>query len=220
MTVRGILWDMDGVLADTGDAHYEAWRTMFAEQGHPLTREAFNDTFGMANGQILRQWLGEDTPRHVIDELAARKEALFREGVAQRVRLLPGVERWLAWAQARGLRQAVASSGEMANIVAVVAALDLGNYFDALISGAFLPRSKPDPAVFLQAAGALDVAPADCLVVEDGVVGVEAARRAGMRCLAITTTHPADRLAAADLVVDDLRDLDEQTFARLLDHQG
>ena len=207
---------MDGVLADTGDAHYEAWRTMFAERGRPLTRQAFDQTFGMANGQILQQWLGEDTPRRVIDELATRKEALFREGVAARTRLLPGVRRWLDWAKSEGVRQAVASSGEMANIVAVVAALDIGNYFDALVSGAFLPRSKPDPAVFLHAAGALGLTPSDCLVIEDGVVGVEAARRAGMRCLAVTTTHPADRLASADLVVDSLNDLDTATMMKLL----
>jgi len=126
-----------------------------------------------------------------------------------------GVRRWLEWAKAEGIRQVVASSGEMANIAAIVTALEIGNYFDALVSGAFLPRSKPDPAIFLQAAGAAGVAPERCLVVEDGVVGIEAARRAGMRCLALTTTHPAERLQGADLVVDDLTDLDEATFAGL-----
>ena len=137
------------------------------------------------------------------------------EGVAE-VRLLPGVRQWLAWAKVQGVRQVVASSGEMANIAAIVSALEIGNYFDALVSGAFMPRSKPDPAIFLQAAGAAGVPPERCLVVEDGVVGIEAARRAGMRCLALTTTHPADRLAGADLVVDSLADLDEATFAGLL----
>lgn len=215
MIERAIAWDMDGVLADTGEAHYHAWRRMFAEEGRPLTRAQFEETFGMANPEILRRWLGEETPPERIDALAARKEALFREDVAK-VRLLPGVRRWLEWAKAQGIRQVVASSGEMANIAAIVSALEIGNYFDALVSGAFMPRSKPDPAIFLQAAGAAGVPPAKCLVVEDGVVGIEAARRAGMRCLALTTTHPADRLAGADLVVDSLADLDEATFAGLL----
>lgn len=208
---------MDGVLADTGDAHYAAWREMFRERGRELSREEFRSTFGMANGQILRLWLGEDAPQELIDELAARKEALFRRGVAGGARLLPGVQRWLRWARERGIRQVVASSGEMANIVAVVAALEVGNYFHALVSGAFLPRSKPDPEVFLQAAGAAGAEPRDCLVVEDGVVGVQAARRAGMRCLAITTTHPAEALHEADLVVDGFEELDEAAFRALLE---
>lgn len=206
---------MDGVLADTGEAHFVAWQRMFAEQGFTLTREEFAHTFGMANPAILRHWLGPDLPRERIDVLAERKEALFREGVAE-VRPLPGVCKWLEWAKAHGIRQAVASSGEMANIAAIVAVLEIGNYFDALVSGAFLPKSKPDPAVFLQAAGALGVSPEECLVIEDGVVGVEAAARAGMRCLALTTTHPAERLEGADLVIECLEDLSEATFAGLL----
>ena len=214
MIERAIAWDMDGVLADTEEAHYRSWRRMFAEEGLTLTREQFKETFGMANPAILRRWLGEDASPERIDALAAHKEALFREDVSE-VRLLPGVRRWLEWAKAEGIRQVVASSGEMANIAAIVTALEIGNYFDALVSGAFLPRSKPDPAIFLQAAGAAGVAPERCLVVEDGVVGIEAARRAGMRCLALTTTHPAERLQGADLVVDDLTDLDEATFAGL-----
>ncbi len=215
LKIRAILWDMDGVLADTGEAHFVAWRRMFAEQGRALTREQFAQTFGMANPEILGRWLGEGVPREQIDALAARKEALFRDGVAE-VRLLPGTRDWLGWARARGIRQVVASSGEMANIAAIVAALEIGNYFDALVSGAFLPRSKPDPAVFLQAAGAAGVAPGECLVIEDGIVGIEAARRAGMRCLALTTTHPAERLTLADWVAGSLADLDEEAFDQLV----
>jgi len=217
---KAILWDMDGVLADTGEAHYAAWRRTFAERGREITREEFASTFGMANARILRLWLGEDTAQRTIDALAARKEELFRQYARDGLGLIPGVLRWLRWARARGIRQVVASSGEMANIVAVIAALEVGNYFDALVSGAFLPRSKPDPAIFLQAAAAVGASPADCLVVEDGVVGVQAAKRAGMRCLAVATTHPRESLMEADLVVDSLEDLPEDTSARLVGLDG
>jgi len=111
----------------------------------------------------------------------------------------------------------VASSGEMANIVTVIDALGIANYFDALVSGAFLPRSKPDPAIFVQAAGALGVPPARCLVIEDGTVGVEAARRAGMACLAVTTTHPREHLQGADLIVDSLCEISPQMLAALVE---
>jgi beta-phosphoglucomutase len=208
--LKAILWDMDGVVADTEEAHLLAWRQFLAEQGRSVTAEQFATTFGMANPAILRQWFGDALRAEDIHSWSARKEALFRTFVPTHVRALPGAREWLRWGRERGYRQAIASSGEMANIVAVVAALEIGNQFDALVSGAFLPRSKPDPAVFLQGAAALGVAPEECLVVEDGIVGVEAARRAGMRCLALTTTHPAEKLAGADLIVHDLNALSEE----------
>lgn len=214
-TLKAIIWDMDGVLVDSGEAHYHAWRSLLAERGYTLTQEQFAATFGMNNLPILRQWLGEEQPTDELVALGLRKEVLFRQLAREHVRLLPGVTDWLARCQTRGYRQAVASSGEMANIVAILGALDIANYFDALLAGAFLPRSKPDPAIFLQAAGSLNAQPAECLVIEDGIVGVEAARRAGMRCLAVTTTHPAEKLAGADWIVSGLADLSEATFDRL-----
>ena len=139
---KAILWDMDGVLADSGDAHYVAWQEMFQELGRNITRQEFDDTFGMANGAILRRWLGADLSEERSADLARRKEALFRQHLA-RVRLLPGVLTWLDYARAQGYYQVVASSGEMANIVAVMHALGVGNYFHGVVSGAFLPQSKP-----------------------------------------------------------------------------
>ena len=203
--MRAILWDMDGVIADTGAAHYVAWQRLLGELERDLTRQDFDDTFGMANAQILDLWL----PSATTEEkrlLATRKEVYFRDAVAQ-IKPVPGVPHWLAYGREHGYRQAVASSGEMANIVAVVKALDLGNYFESILSGAFLAKSKPDPTIFINAAASLGAKPCECLVVEDGVVGVQAAKRAGMHCLAITTTHPAEKLAEADLILDDLTQL-------------
>jgi beta-phosphoglucomutase-like phosphatase (HAD superfamily) len=213
--VKAILWDMDGVVADTGEAHYLAWKQLFAERGELLTQEKFAETFGMANTPILQAWLGPQADIGLIRELAERKEKLFREQVRKHVRLLPGVQSWLVRGRELGYRQAIASSGDMANIVAVLGALDISNAFDALLSGAFLPRSKPDPTIFLRAAAALGAAPSECVVIEDGIVGVEAAHRAGMRCIAVTNTHPMERLSDADLVIDSLAELDEDALVRV-----
>lgn len=212
---KALLWDMDGVLADSGDAHFAAWQRMFQELGRSITRQEFDDTFGMANGAILRRWLGEGLSAERSAALARRKEELFREHL-DRVHLLPGVRDWLEYAATHGYYQVVASSGEMANIVAVVHTLGVGNYFHSLLSGAFLPQSKPHPAIFLQAAAAVATEPRHCLVLEDGVVGVEAARRAGMRCLALTTTHPAERLLGADRIVASLAELPPAALDELL----
>ncbi|MGI6376096.1 MAG: HAD family hydrolase [Anaerolineae bacterium] len=208
---KALLWDMDGVLADSGDAHFVAWQEMLHELGREISRQEFDDTFGMANTAILERWLGATVAPERSAALARRKEALFRQHL-DRVRLLPGVLDWLAYARSQGYYQVVASSGEMANIVAVVHALGVGNYFHGIVSGAFLPQSKPHPAVFLQAAAAVAAEPRHCLVLEDGIVGVEAARRAGMRCIAVTTTHAAERLAGADRIVSSLAELPPATM--------
>jgi beta-phosphoglucomutase-like phosphatase (HAD superfamily) len=214
--IKAILWDMDGVLADTGEAHFQAWKALMASQGRELSREAFNDTFGMANPAIMARWFGDDLSPEAGAALVAEKERQFRAMIPQYVPLGPGVRRWLAWGRVVGCRQVVASSGEMDNIVAVLTYHEVGNYFDAIVSGNCLPQSKPDPTVFLYAAAGVGAAPRDCLVIEDGVVGVEAARRAGMRCLAVTSTHRAERLAGADQIVARLDELPDDALARLL----
>jgi HAD superfamily hydrolase (TIGR01509 family) len=214
--VKAIIWDMDGVLADTGEAHLRAWQVLYGERGQMITREEFMETFGMANGPIIKRWLGKDTPEAEVAQIAARKEALYRDILRGHVRPLPGVLAWLAHARALGWRQVIASSTEMANIIAVIGELGIGNYFDALVSGAFLPRSKPDPGLFMQAAATVGAAPSDCLVVEDAIVGVEAALCAKMRCIAVTTSHPAAKLARADIVVPSLAELPPQTMVQLV----
>jgi HAD superfamily hydrolase (TIGR01509 family) len=214
--LKAILWDMDGVLADSGDAHYLAWQMLLRKTGQEITRQQFDDTFGMANTRIVQHWFGEALSPAENRALGLRKETLFRQLVAEHVRTLPGVIDWLERFQAWDYRQVVASSGEMANVVAVIDALEIGNYFDALLSGAFLPQSKPDPAIFLLSAAAAGATPAECLVLEDAPPGIEAARRAGMRCIALTTTHPADKLAGADLVIDSLETLDETQLIPLM----
>lgn len=212
----GLIWDMDGVLVDSGRAHYEAWKRLFDELGRPLTEAQVAETLGMANEAILRLWLGENAPKAELDALADRKEATFRELVGAHMRVLPGVEAWLERARQRGYRQAVASSAPMANIVAVIQALGLADAFDLLLSGARLPASKPDPAIFVQAAAGLGVPPERCVVLEDAVQGVEAALRAGMRCIAVANTRSVQELAAAHRVVASLEELEPDAIERLL----
>lgn len=214
MTV-GLVWDMDGVLVDSGAAHYAAWKALFDELGRPLTAEQVSQTLGMSNLPILRLWLGEDVPLDTLNQIADRKEAYFRALVAEHVRVLPGVRLWLDRARKLGYRQAVASSAPMANITAIVDALAMGDAFDLLISGAHLPASKPDPTIFLLAGRGLGCEPEQCVVLEDSVVGVQAALRAGMPCVAVTNTRPTAELGAASLVVDSLEDLPADVFWRL-----
>lgn len=209
-----VIWDMDGVLVDTFDGHFRAWSRLFSDLGHPFTLDDFRGTFGMNNRNIFKTLLGRPLAEDEFQLLSERKEVYFREGVRGTSRLLPGAADWLERFNALGLAQAVGSSAPQQNIDVHLDELDIRRFFTALASGADLP-GKPAPAVFLLAARLLGVAPADCLVIEDAVPGVMAAKRAGMRCVAVLTTNPPEALRAADLIVPDLTHLTLEQLAEL-----
>jgi beta-phosphoglucomutase len=216
VTASGVLWDMDGVLVDTGEFHHQSWAEVLQEYDVPFSREFFRDTFGMNNAGILSVLFGEKLTPELLTEISDRKEAWFREAVRGYAEPLPGVRLWLERLRNDGVRQGIASSAPLANIDTLMDELGIRDCFDVLVSGADLP-GKPEPALFLKVAGLLDVTPARCIVVEDAVAGVEAARRAGMKCIAVTTTNPSSALEMADVVVERLDDLPEDIFHRLLD---
>ena len=209
-----ILWDMDGVLIDTGDLHYLTWKTALEELGHSFSKDQFVATFGKNNASTLEMLFGESPAPEFAAKITERKESLFREMIKGSARLLPGVHDWLEKFKEWGLRQAIASSAPVENIDVLVDELAIRPYFDAIISGADLP-GKPDPAVFLKAARVVGVPPENCVVIEDAVYGVEGALAAGMKCIAVTTTNPAESLRDADVVLTDLAALNEEGLSAL-----
>lgn len=204
--IKAVLWDMDGTLADTGELHYQTWKHALEGLGIELSRELFTTTFGMNNHGILERILGEKPSQELVDRISAEKEVEYRNMLQGNVKLLPGVKDWLDWLLENHIHQAVASSAPKENIDVFVDELHLRPYFDALVPGFNLP-GKPNPDIFLLAAKLISVEPKHCLVIEDAVAGVEAARRAGMSCLAVTTTNPREALTQANLVVDTLDQL-------------
>ncbi|MCS7060391.1 MAG: HAD family phosphatase [Anaerolineae bacterium] len=189
---KAVIWDMDGVLIDSGSYHFQAWRETLGRERHvELTWEMFQQTFGWRNAEMLRAVLGPDITAAEIDSLAGLKEARFRELACQDgARLLmPGVLDCLAQLRAHGWLQAIASSAPTQNVTAILEALPLSGYFSAVVAAEDVVHGKPDPAPFLTAAQRLGVAPARCVVVEDAPAGIQAARRAGMACIGLLTTH-------------------------------
>jgi beta-phosphoglucomutase family hydrolase len=215
MGEKGVIWDLDGVLVDTGELHYLSWRAVLPEYKIDFTREVFQTTFGMNNTGVLSTFLGYTPDPELVDEISARKEQWFREQARGHAPALPGVRTWLERLRAAGYRQAIASSAPPQNIDALIDNVDLRGYFDAIVSGFDLP-GKPDPTTFLKAAEAIAVRPQRCVVVEDATAGVQGAMRAGMRCIAVTTTNPPEALQGADLIVEHLDALPADTFDRLL----
>lgn len=212
----GVLWDMDGVLVDTGEFHYQSWEQILAEIGVPFDRERFRAAFGKNNADTLAFFLGHPPDAEQLRTVSERKERLFRQRIHGHAEALPGVRLWLERLHSQGARQVVASSAPQENIDFLVDELGLRSYFIALCAGHSIP-GKPDPTLFLQAADILELQPKDCIVFEDSLPGLEAARRAGMKCIAVATTNPVEALRGADLVVDRLDRLKIDDFKTLIE---
>ncbi len=208
-----VLWDMDGVLVDTAELHYQTWKQTLAGFGIPFSRKLFNEFFGMNNEQTLTGILGRPPEPSFLQELSDNKEDKFRKSIHGQVELYPGVRKLLQELQRAGARQAIASSAPQENIDVLVNELNMASFFQTIVSGCEI-KSKPDPATFLLAAERLGVNPQRCVVIEDALHGIEAARRAGMKCIAVATTHPVVLLSQADLVVESINQL---SAARILD---
>jgi HAD superfamily hydrolase (TIGR01509 family) len=214
----GVLWDMDGVLVDSGDLHRRAWRIFLARQHKPVTDEAFERGFGQPNQAVLPIYFGEGLSAAEIAHLSDAKERCYRALVAEEgIAPTPGALDWLACFDEAGLRQALATSGCRANAELIVDRTSARRYFAAIVTADDVARGKPHPDLFMRAAAEIDVPPARCAVIEDSLHGIEAARRAGMPCLAIATTHSLDELAPADLALPDLRHLTWEAWRGLVE---
>jgi len=203
--VRAVLWDLDGVLVDSAPFHFQAWRELVASLGRELSEADFRRTFGLRNDAILRDLLG-DLPLADVDRLAARKEALFRRAALGNIVPLPGALTLLRLLRERGFKVALVSSTPHGNIDLILGSLGAEAAFDVIVGEEDVTRGKPDPEGFLLAARRLGVPPEECVVIEDAPVGVEAAKRGGMRCVGVSRDRPRDALAKADLVVETLED--------------
>lgn len=201
-----IIWDMDGVLVNTGEYHYQAWKKTFDELDISFSKEQFRGTFGMNNAGILEAICRQKLPPDQEKSISQQKEKLFRQAIKGKAKLLHGVKGALKSFSEWNLKQAIASSAPPENIQVLVNELKIGKYFDATVSGYDIP-GKPDPMVFLKAARQLNVLPENCVVIEDAVAGVEGAKNAGMKCIAVTTTNTTEALSKADLIFDTLEGL-------------
>jgi beta-phosphoglucomutase len=188
-----------------------------ASEGVALTYPQFRATFGWRNDAILGQWLGERADAALIDRIGDAKEETYRRLVREGgIEPLEGAADWVHRLHGEGWLQAIASSAPRLNIEVVMEAMGLAGLFEASASAEDVERGKPDPQVFLLAASRLGVPPAGAIVVEDAGAGIEAARRAGMRSIAVVRDGGT---LPADLVVRSLKDLPADAFAALLDGQ-
>lgn len=215
---KGVIFDMDGVLVDSGWAHRQAWFDLAQAEGLEMSDEFFCETFGMQNDTILPM-LRPGISKPEMDRLSDYKEQRYRELVHSRPKAADGVLALLSDLKANGFRLAIGSSAPRANLDVFWGPLGLADYFQATVTKEQVVEGKPSPETFLKAAGMLSLAPQRCVVVEDALHGVQAARAAGMPVVAVTTTRSRAELACADRVVDSLAELGAEDFIRLLNRK-
>lgn len=199
--VRALIFDMDGTVVDNMRFHENAWGRLLAEHGLPFDPDQFfATTAGMASDEILRP-LFPKAGAEEIARLGHDKELYYREAYRPHVAALGGLLDLMARADAAGVPMALASAAPPGNIDVVIDALGLRPRFATIIAPSQGFRGKPNPDLFLGAAERMNVAPETCIVFEDAPNGIEAARRAGMRAIAILTMLRAADFASYDNVI-------------------
>jgi len=204
-----LIFDMDGVILDSNPLHREAWTVFCRRYGVEATPAMLESMYGRRNDQIVRDFFGEDLTPAEIAARGAAKEHLYRELLASRIQevLVPGIRAFLN--RYRVVPMAVATNAETENVDFVLDHAGLRDYFRVVVDGLQVTHPKPHPEIYLRAAELLQTAPANCIVVEDSLTGVAAAKAAGMRVLGIATTYV--NLPGADVMADNFCDgiLDE-----------
>lgn len=214
------LFDMDGVLVDNTDFHVNAWLQFAQKHNRPLTKEQYVENI---NGRVSADAMGyvfqrPITPGELI-VLTEEKESIYRELYRPHLQPAPGLLAFLSALQAQGIKVAVGTSAPQSNVVFTLDGLPLRPYFDAIVDASMIQHGKPDPEIYLTAASRVGAEPAHCVVFEDAFAGIEAGLRAGMKVIAVATTHTRDELAdvGASLIVDDFTALTVDAFRALFD---
>lgn len=199
--IRGLIFDMDGTLVDNMRFHDDSWEKWHADLGLPFDRAGF---FAKTAGRSGPEIIGEMFPGRSREELIAledAKEVIYRAHYKPHLAPLAGLLTLLDRADAAGLPMAVGTAAPPGNVDFTLDGLGLRHRFRTIVSPSQGFRGKPHPDMFLAAAERMGVAPVECLVFEDAPLGVEAARRAGMRAVVLLTTAPAETFAGFDNVI-------------------
>jgi HAD superfamily hydrolase (TIGR01509 family) len=214
--MAAFIFDIDGTIIDSMPFHARSWEVFLTRRGAPPAGEDFfRRTAGRTGIEVMRELFGA-LPDADMLAFVREKEAIYRELFAAEFREIAGFTAFARAAKSSGVRLACATAGDPDNIAFALGGLDLLEFFDAAVGAHDVERGKPDPDLFLLAARRIGARPEECLVFEDAPLGIEGARRAGMRAVAITSTLSAEELGAAPHVIaraSDFTTLDPQALA-------
>ena len=196
---KAVIFDMDGTLIASTEADYLAWKKLFAEYGIDLTFEKYYPLLGKKSIDVISSGLqlkGDDVQKALDKKMANYREVVREKGIS----IIPGAAELIKYCK-RKVPIALATSSRMEKMTMMMEMAGFIELFNAIVTGGEIYHGKPSPDIFLLTAKKLGIDPADCLVFEDAISGVQSAIAAGMRCIAITTTHTAAELSEADLII-------------------
>jgi HAD superfamily hydrolase (TIGR01509 family) len=203
---------MDGTIVNSLPFHKKAWQITFARRGKNFTDADFKWANGRRNEEIIPHFLKRPMPLTEVNVIADEKEVAFRHLVKDSIKALPGVIELIKSLAEAKYRLAVVSSTPEANIELITKTLGIKKYFSLFVNGDDVKEGKPSPQCFLLGAEKLGIEPLCCVVMEDAVVGVRAAKSAGMYCIAVANTCLREDIAEADIVVDNLAEINVKTI--------
>jgi beta-phosphoglucomutase len=215
--LKAVIFDFNGIIVDDEPIHFRLFQKVLAEEGILLTENAYYERYlGFDDRGAFSAGLRENN-RPLDDtklrQLIERKAAYYQDAIREQVAIFPGVKDLIA-SLVPALPLAVASGALRQEIEVILRTAGLLDYFDGIVSAEDVTRGKPEPEIFLKALAALNrrektspIVPADCVVIEDSKEGIRGARRAGMKCLAVTNSHPAEQLTEANAVVTSLEEV-------------
>lgn len=213
--IKACIFDLDGVIVDTAVYHYKAWKQLANQLHFDFSEEANERLKGISRKESLElilQWGGVQKTESERDELAQRKNNWYVEMITEMTpaEILPGALEFLQSLRSAGYKTALGSASKNAGII--LKKVGLTDYFDVIVDGNVVTASKPDPQVFLKGAELLGISPESCVVFEDAIAGVEAAKAGGMKVIGIGSEN---MLNGADLVIDGLHQMNLEILKKL-----
>lgn len=207
MNSFAVIFDMDGVIIDSNPFHKISLRQFCEKYGFHLSdEELVKRIYGRTNKEWITNLFGP-LPHDRLIELEEEKEGLFRELFKHDIKALNGLDHFLRKLKNENIPTAIGTSAPRSNVDYVLEHTKLGEYFSVILDESHVEHGKPNPEIYLKVAASLSFDPARCIVFEDSLSGVEAARRAGSKVVGVSTTHSEEELSHTDLVINDFSDL-------------
>ncbi len=207
-----VIFDMDGVIVDNMKYHKKAWEMFLKTHAEGMDVEEFSKHFGKVNKDLLKIVFHREISDEEELRFGEEKEALYREIYAEHIAPVKGLVDFLQELKEHSVKTAVASAAPKINVDFVYEKTGLRHYFDVSIDADDVTRGKPDPEIYLKTAEKLNCLPANCLVFEDSLPGIQAGQNAGMKVIGVATSHPAELLKETGFVITDFTEINVPTI--------
>jgi beta-phosphoglucomutase len=201
---KAVIFDLDGTLLDNNSYHLKSWLEYLKSIGRDISKEEYNANInGRTNKDVIQYIYKRKMSEEEIWKYTLEKEALYRELYKPFIKPLSGLVNFLEILKEKNIPMAIATSGIQPNIDFMFEEVPIKKYFKEVVNSSHITKGKPDPEIYLKVASLLKLAPKNCLVFEDAVVGIRSAKAAGMKVIAVATTQTKEELSIADIIVDD-----------------